>query len=34
MSQLLNFYRGEGTDAEGRSLHEFWGWSNDELEVS
>ncbi len=32
MSQLLDFYRGEGTDAEGRSLHELWSWSNDELE--
>jgi hypothetical protein len=32
MSQLLAFYRGEGTDAEGRSLQRLWSWSNDELE--
>jgi hypothetical protein len=32
MSQLLAFYRGEGTDAEGRSLQELRSWNNDELE--
>jgi hypothetical protein len=32
MSDLLDFYRGEGTDAEGRYLKEIWTWQDDELE--
>jgi|HubBroStandDraft_6_1064221.scaffolds.fasta_scaffold123004_2 hypothetical protein len=32
MSKLLDFYRGEGTDTEGRSLGELWGWNDEELE--
>src|SRR5258708_22407743 len=32
MSRLVRFYRGEGTDTEGRLLHEIWGWSDDDLE--
>jgi hypothetical protein len=33
MSQLLNFYRGEGGDSEGRRLHDIWTWDDDELEA-
>ena len=33
MSQLLDFYRGQGRDAEGRSLQQVWGWSDDNLEM-
>jgi hypothetical protein len=33
MSQLLDFYRGEGTDREGRRLAEIWAWSDDDLEA-
>jgi Opioid growth factor receptor (OGFr) conserved region len=32
MSRLIEFYRGEATDAEGRSLHDLWGWDDDRLE--
>ena len=32
MSQLLDFYRGQGTDAEGRSLEDIWTWEGDALE--
>jgi Opioid growth factor receptor (OGFr) conserved region len=32
MSLLVHFYRGEGTDAEGRRLQELWGWSDEDLE--
>jgi hypothetical protein len=32
MSKLLDFYRGQGTDSEGRVLHELWEWPDDELE--
>jgi Opioid growth factor receptor (OGFr) conserved region len=32
MSKLLDFYRDQGTDTEGRSLGELWGWNDDELE--
>ena len=32
MSQLLDFYRGQGTDTEGRTLEELWGWNDDDLE--
>ena len=33
MSRLLDFYRGEVTDTEGRFLGEILGWSDDELEA-
>lgn len=32
MSRLLDFYRGNGLDSEGRSLEEILSWSDDELE--
>ncbi len=32
MSQLTDFYRGTGTDAEGRTLAEIWAYSDAELE--
>ncbi len=32
MSKLLDFYRGQDTDTEGRSLDELWEWNDDELE--
>ncbi|HET6327255.1 MAG TPA: opioid growth factor receptor-related protein [Planctomycetaceae bacterium] len=32
MSNLLDFYCGRGTDAEGRTLAELWEWNDDELE--
>jgi hypothetical protein len=32
MSQLLDFYRGQGRDSEGRLLGELWGWKDDALE--
>lgn len=32
MSQLIEFYRGAGTDSEGRSLAEIWGYSDEQLE--
>jgi hypothetical protein len=32
MSRLLDFYRGEGADAEGRSLRDLWGWPDADLE--
>jgi len=32
MSKLLDFYRGEATDPEGRSLQELWSWTDDELQ--
>jgi hypothetical protein len=32
MSQLLNFYRGDGTDSEGRFLEEIWQWSDQDWE--
>lgn len=32
MSKLVDFYRGQGTDTEGRTLKELWGWSDDVLE--
>jgi hypothetical protein len=32
MSKLLDFYRGQATDTEGRSLGELWDWNDDELE--
>jgi hypothetical protein len=33
MSNLLEFYRGTGTDSEGRRLAEIWAWGDDELEA-
>ena len=33
MSRLLDFYRGHGTDAEGRFLKDIWTWENDDLEA-
>jgi hypothetical protein len=33
VSKLVDFYRGEATDSEGRSLGELWGWNDDELEA-
>jgi len=33
MSRLLDFYRGQGTDAEGRFLKEIWTWDDDNLEA-
>src|SRR5262249_31103665 len=32
MSRIVDFYRGQGTDSEGRSLKEIWTWSDDDLE--
>ena len=32
MSQLLDFYRGQGTDSEGRSLQQIWTWDDDAFE--
>jgi hypothetical protein len=33
MSRLVEFYRGEARDAEGRKLEEIWAWDDDELEA-
>lgn len=33
MSRLLDFYRGAGTDAEGRTLAEILTWGDDDLEA-
>jgi len=32
MSRLVDYYRGESADTEGRTLAETWSWSDDELE--
>lgn len=32
MSRLVEFYQGTGTDSEGRSLEDIWGFSDDEME--
>ncbi len=32
MSQLVEFYRGRGTDFRGRRLEEIWAYSDDEME--
>src|SRR5215467_5394240 len=32
MSRLLDFYRGQATDSEGRWLHDVWSWDDEELE--
>ncbi len=33
MSRLLDFYRGRGTDTEGRTLAELWAYSDREMEA-
>ena len=33
MTQLVDFYRGEATDAEGRRLEEILSWDDDRLEA-
>jgi hypothetical protein len=33
MSQLLDFYRGDATDSEGRRLRDLWTWDDDALEA-
>jgi hypothetical protein len=33
MSRLVEFYRGEATDSEGRSLQELWSWGDNDLEA-
>jgi hypothetical protein len=33
MSRLVDFYRGQGTDIEGRYLKDIWGWRDDDLEA-
>ena len=33
MPRLLDFYRGQGTDAEGRFLKDIWTWKDDDLEA-
>ena len=33
MSRLVEFYRGQAPDSEGRSLREIWAWGDDELEA-
>lgn len=33
MSRLVDFYRGDATDSEGRWLSEILGWDDEELEV-
>lgn len=33
MSRLVEFYRGEATDAEGRYLQDIWAWPDAELEA-
>ncbi len=32
MSQLVEFYRGTATDSEGRSLRDFWAFSDGQME--
>ena len=32
MSRLLNFYRGEAADTEGRRVDEVWAWDDDRVE--
>jgi hypothetical protein len=32
MSQLVDFYRREATDTEGRLLQDIWDWNDDQLE--
>ena len=33
MSKLLDFYRGQGTDSEGRTLADLWAYSDREMEA-
>jgi hypothetical protein len=33
MSQLLDFYRGDATDSEGRWLRDLWTWDDNSLEA-
>jgi hypothetical protein len=33
MSQLLDFYRGDGADCDGRRLAQIWRWDDDVLET-
>src|SRR5262245_17647755 len=33
MSRLVEFYRGEASDTEGRRLEEIWAWDDDSLEA-
>ncbi len=33
MSRIVEFYRGEGTDTEGRWLRDIWDWSDGRLEA-
>jgi hypothetical protein len=33
VSRLLDFYRGQGADSEGRSLEEIWAWNDHDLEA-
>src|SRR6266446_244642 len=32
MSQIVEFYRGTATDAEGRLLADIWTWNDEDLE--
>jgi len=34
MSRLVDFYRGEATDIEGRLLSTMWSWKDNELELT
>lgn len=33
MRRLLDFYRGQATDAEGRFITDIWAWKDDDLEA-
>jgi hypothetical protein len=33
MSRLVDFYRGQAADSEGRFLQDIWGWDDGELEA-
>ena len=33
MPRLLDFYRSQGTDTEGRFIKDIWAWADDELEA-
>lgn len=33
MSRLVNFYLGEATDPEGRTIEEIWNWDDESLEA-
>src|SRR3954471_18359534 len=33
MTRLTEFYRGTGTDSEGRTLAEIWSYSDDDMEA-